>query len=168
MTHQHENAAVLVRTFNATPERVFDAWTQTQHLNQWMFPMPGCRCEFVDADIRSGGTSLHKIIMPNGAEMWLYTTYETVARPEQLVFFQYMSNEAGDKLPNPRVPNWPMDIRATLTFTAVADNQCELTFVWEPIGASAAEQQTFNDMREQNGWAAGMDMLERYLAGDLA
>ena len=65
--------SVIVREFDAPRELVFDAWTQVEHLNKWMFPMPGCQCDFVTADIQNGGTSLHKVTMPNGHEMWLFT-----------------------------------------------------------------------------------------------
>ena len=71
----------IVREFNAPRELVFNAWTQVEHLNQWMFPMPGCTCNFVSANIVTGGTSLHKITMPNGNEMWLFTQYEEVSSP---------------------------------------------------------------------------------------
>ena len=154
--------SVLVREFNAPRSLVFDAWTKTEHLNNWMFPMPGCRCEFVQADIKSDGTSLHKITMPNGHEMWLFTRYEEVSAPDRLVFFQYMSNENGDILDNPRMPTWPKDMRATLIFEDAGDGT-KLTFEWEPIDPSEEEAATFESMREQNGWSAGLDMLDGYL-----
>jgi uncharacterized protein YndB with AHSA1/START domain len=45
-------ASVIIREFNAPRQLVFDAWTQVTHLNNWMFPMPGCSCEFVSAEIK--------------------------------------------------------------------------------------------------------------------
>jgi uncharacterized protein YndB with AHSA1/START domain len=94
----------IIREFDAPRKLVFDAWTEVRHLNNWMFPMPGCSCEFASADIRNGGSSLHKITMPNGHEMWLYTIYEEVTSPEKLVFLQYFSNENGDIVQMPHMP----------------------------------------------------------------
>ncbi len=158
--------AIIKREFNAARELVFQAWTEVEHLNQWMFPMAGCRCEFVNADIRDGGTSLHKVIMPNGHEMWLYTIYEEVRSPEKLVFLQYMSNENGDILSNPNMPDWPRDMLATLSFEELDGNKTTLTFLWEPRDPSDAELAAFEAAREQagGGWGAGMAQLELYLS----
>ena len=110
----------IVREFNAPRQLLFDAWTQVEHLNNWMFPMPGCTCDFVSANIVAGGDSLHKITMPNGNEMWLLTKYEEVVAPERLVFLQYFSNESGEELAMPHMPDWPKDMLATLHFEEVS------------------------------------------------
>lgn len=155
----------IVREFNAPRQLVFDAWTQVKHLNNWMFPMPGCQCDFVSANIVDGGDSLHKITMPNGNEMWLLTKYEEVVSPERLVFLQYFSNEQGDVLPMPHMPNWPRHMLATLYFEAIEANRTKLTFLWEPRDATADELIAFEASRtdHQNGWGAGMDQLHTYI-----
>ena len=104
----------IIREFNAQRQLVFDAWTKVKHLNNWMFPFAGCTCEFLSANIVDGGDSHHKITMPDGSEMWLYTKYEKVLPPEKLVFLQYFSNQSGDIIPMPNIPNWPKDMLATL------------------------------------------------------
>lgn len=158
--------AIITREFNAPKQLVFAAWTEVEHLNQWMFPMAGCTCEFVQADIRDGGTSLHKVKMPNGFEMWLFTRYELVQAPDKLVFLQYMSNEQGDILPNDNMPDWPKDMLATLEFTEPEPGKTSLKFIWEPRDPSPAELAAFEVAREQagNGWGAGMTQLEAYLS----
>ncbi|MEM7259698.1 MAG: SRPBCC domain-containing protein [Pseudomonadota bacterium] len=158
--------SIIVREFNAPRELVFDAWTRVEHLDQWMFPMPGATCKFVSADITDGGTSLHKISMPNGFEMWLFTRYEEVTRPEKLVFLQYFSNESGDILPNPHIPDWPTDMLATLEFEELGPTQTRLTFNWAPRNPSAQELAAFEATRADHpkGWGAGMDQLETYLS----
>ncbi len=158
--------SIINRVFDAPRQLVFDAWTKVEHLNNWMFPMPGCKCEFVSADITAGGTSLHKVIMPNGYEMWLFTRYEEVRSPEKLVFLQYMSNENGDIIPNSQIPNWPKDMLATLLFKEVSENKTELTFLWEPQNPTSEEIAVFEATREDHGkgWGAGMEQLETYLA----
>ncbi len=157
--------SIIVREFDAPRDLVFDAWTQVEHLNNWMFPMPGCTCEFVSADIKNNGSSLHKITMPNGHEMWLFTKYEQVQRPDKLVFLQYMSNENGDILPAPHIPNWPKDMLATLEFEAVSENKTKLTFYWEPRNPTPEEIEAFESTRadHEKGWGAGMAQLTAYL-----
>lgn len=155
----------IVREFNAPRQLVFDAWTQVKHLNNWMFPMPGCQCDFVSANIVDGGNSLHKITMPNGNDMWLLTRYEEVVSPERLVFLQYFSNEMGDRLPMPHLPNWPKDMLATLHFEEIAVDRTKLTFLWEPRDATAEELSVFESTRSDHGkgWGAGMEQLHIYI-----
>ncbi len=155
----------IIREFNAPRQLVFDAWTQVKHLNNWMFPMPGCKCEFVSANIVVGGTSLHKVTMPNGHEMWLYTKYKEVVSPEKLVFLQYFSNENGDIVPLQHIPNWPRDMLATLFFEELPEDKTKLTFLWEPRNPTPEELQAFEATRSEhaNGWGAGMDQLHSYL-----
>lgn len=155
----------IIREFNAPRQLVFDAWTQVRHLNNWMFPMTGCNCEFVSANIIDGGNSLHKVTMPNGHEMWLYTKYEEVVSPEKLVFLQYFSNKNGDIVPMPHIPNWPKDMLATLLFEEISEDKTKLTFLWEPRNPTAEELKVFEATRSEhsNGWGAGMDQLHSYL-----
>lgn len=165
MSESKVEPSVITREFNAPRQLVFDAWTQVEHLNQWMFPMEGCSCEYQSADIVENGTSLHKITMPNGHEMWLFTKYEEVKSPEKLVFLQYMSNEKGEILPNPHMPNWPKDMVATLLFEEISSGKTKLTFLWEPRDPTPEEVDVFEATRSDHGkgWGAGMTQLHQYL-----
>ncbi|MBX2835667.1 MAG: SRPBCC domain-containing protein [Gammaproteobacteria bacterium] len=165
MTTKSTEPSVIVREFDAPRQLVFDAWTQVEHLNNWMFPMPGCQCEFVSADIKTGGTSLHKITMPNGQEMWLFTKYEEVTSPDTLIFLQYMSNESAEILPHPAMPDWPKDMLATLHFESLSESRTKITFLWEPRNPTEKELAAFEASRadHQRGWGAGMDQLAVYL-----
>ncbi len=135
------------------------------HLTNWMFPMSGCKCDYVSANIVDGGNSLHKITMPNGNEMWLLTKYEEVVSPKRLIFLQYFSNERGDALPMPHIPNWPKDMLATLHFEEIAADRTKLTFLWEPRNPTAEELSTFESTRSDHGkgWGAGMKQLHIYI-----
>lgn len=103
--------------------------------------------------------------MPNGHEMWLFTKYEEVTSPEKLVFLQYMSNEQGDILPMPHIPNWPKDMLATLTFEEISESTTKLTFLWEPRNPTPEELEAFEATRADHGkgWGAGMEQLHNYL-----
>jgi len=158
--------SVITRDFDAPRQLVFDAWTKVKHLNNWMFPMPGCTCEFVSAEIENNGSSLHKITMPNGHEMWLFTKYEEVSSPDKLVFLQYMSNEQGEIVPMAHIPNWPKDMLATLLFEEISKNKTRLIFRWEPRNPTSEEVKAFESTRTDHskGWGAGMEQLDTYLS----
>jgi uncharacterized protein YndB with AHSA1/START domain len=165
MTQSTVTPSKIVREFDAPKTLVFDAWTKVKHLNNWMFPMQGCSCEFVKADIKTGGSSLHKVTMPNGHVMWLFTKYEEVSSPNKLVFLQYFSNENGDIVEMQHIPNWPKDMLASLSFEEVA-GKTTITFLWEPRNPTAEEITAFEATRSdhQKGWGAGMVQLDIYLS----
>ena len=155
---------ILTREYIAPRQLVFDAWTQVDHLKNWQFPQTGFKCEYIKTDIKLGGSTLHKMIAPNGLEMWLLTKYEEIIAPEKLVFRQYMSNESGEILPNPQMPNWPKELRTTILLTE-ADDKTQLELIWQPINPSKEEAETFEASRPEHGkgWGAGLDQLINYL-----
>lgn len=165
MTKTKIAPSIIEREFDAPRQLVFDAWTKVKHLNNWLFPSQGCTCEFVSADIKAGGTSLHKVTMGNGYEMWLFTKYEVVDSPEKLVFLQYMSNPEGDIVTMSHIPNWPKDMLATLVFEELPNDRTKLTFMWEPRKPSPEEIIAFEATRTDHdkGWGAGMNQLHIYL-----
>ena len=156
---------ILRREYNAPIELVFEAWTQAEHLKNWQFPFPGFKCEFTHADIKAGGSSLHKMTAPNGFEMWLLTQYEDITPPTSLVFRQYNSNEAGEILPNPQDPNWPKELRTTILLEEI-NGKTQLQLIWQPINPTQAEADAFAASRPQHdkGWGGGLEQLNTYLA----
>jgi len=156
--------SILTREFNAPKQLVFDAWTQPEHLKNWMFPQQGWTNEYLSADIRPGGSDHYKMIAPDGHEMWMLTKYEEINEPDGLVFVQYFSNEAGDILPNPMMPNWPQELRTSIVLEET-DGKTLLTLTWQPINPTREEAETFDHSRDQhgNGWGGGFDQLTAYL-----
>ena len=67
--------SILTQDFNAPMQLVYAAWTQENHLCNWQVPNTDIICEYKSADIRAGGETLHKMVMPNGIKMWLLTQY---------------------------------------------------------------------------------------------
>ncbi len=154
----------LTREYNAPMQLVFDAWTQPEHLKHWMFPFKGFTCEYHVADIRSRGSSLHKMTAPNGFEMWLLTKYEEVSSPDHLVFRQYVSNANGDILPNPQMPNWPSEMRTIIKLEDVS-GRTRLQLIWQPVDPTREEIEAFDSSRPDHdkGWGGGLEQLEVYL-----
>ncbi len=156
--------SILSREFNAPKKLVFETWTQPEHLQHWMFPQKGFTCEYVRADIRVGGSAHHKMISPDGREMWQLTTYEEINPYDSLVFRQYNSNEAGEILAMPHMPNWPQELMTTVKLEEV-DGKTHLELIWQPINPSSKEVEAFESSRSQhsNGWGSGFEQLAAYL-----
>lgn len=155
---------VITREFAAPKQLVFEAFTKPEHLKNWNIPMKGVACDYVSVDIKTGGSTLHKMTMPNGHEMWLLTKYEEVTEPDRVVFRQYMSNEAGDILENEMMPDWPKEMQASISFEEV-DGKTKMEFVWQPIDPTQKEADCFAAAGQQaeKGWAGALDILREYL-----
>lgn len=164
MTDISVEPSILTRDFNAPMTLVYEAWTQEDHLCQWQTPNVNVVCAYKSADIRTGGSALHKMLMPNGNEMWLLTKYQKLNPHDTIVFTQYNSNENGDILPPP-MPNWPKEIQATIKLSET-NGVTHMQFIWQPINPTAEEATAWQASRAQHGkgWGGSFELLAAYLA----
>ena len=87
----------VTRYFEASPERVFDAWLVPRTLGQWMFG-PRVRAENVvrlDVDPRVGGSFSLKVER-NGELIDHIGHYLEIERPHRLVFTWAVKNDSDD------------------------------------------------------------------------
>lgn len=78
------NTLRLTRIFDATRERVFDAWAKQDHFVQWMCP-PGVEITVCEIDVRPGGA--WRVGGHRGDHVFATSgKYVEVERPERLVF----------------------------------------------------------------------------------
>jgi uncharacterized protein YndB with AHSA1/START domain len=148
---------VIERNLSASPERVFDAFTDPEQLMQYWWPN-GFRCPAAQVDLRVGGT--YKIAMewpdfiPAEAQVSQYLggEYFEIDRPHRLVMSGRTINDDKGEL---------FATLIELTFEA-RDGGTALTVrqsYFEPMppadALSGAEQ----------GWSEQLDKLERLLAG---
>jgi len=74
------------RRFAATPERVFDAWTQPEVLTEWWSAGPSHRPGLAEVDLRVGGRYRLSMIDDDGVETVVGGEYVEVRRPDRLAF----------------------------------------------------------------------------------
>ena len=84
MTDPPPAAAVVRRVLPATPDRVFDQWTDPEALADWMCPRPA-RATSIALDPTEGGR-LHLDITEDGVEFTVTGAFLTVDRPHRLRF----------------------------------------------------------------------------------
>jgi uncharacterized protein YndB with AHSA1/START domain len=88
----------LVRSFNASPERVFDAWLAPQWIGRWMFG-PNVRDEEIlriSNEPRVGGTFSFLVSRKPHGELNHVGTYLTLDRPRRLVFTWAIGQETAE------------------------------------------------------------------------
>lgn len=84
----NENASlhlVVRRRIRATPQRLFDAWTDPDALVKWWGPAD-MTCPEAEVDLRVGGA--YRIANRNaeGEVVWIAGEFEEVSPPERLVY----------------------------------------------------------------------------------
>jgi uncharacterized protein YndB with AHSA1/START domain len=139
--------AVLIvrRSIRASPERIFDAWTQPKHLKKWWGPI-SVECVDAEVDLRVGGRYRIANQFPDGKILWICGEFEAIERPHKLVYtWRVGADEAAEE-------------RVTVTFETRGE-ETEVIVAHELIPTTA-----MRDMHEQ-GWVDCLVGLVDYLAG---
>lgn len=154
---------VLTREFNAPRELVWQAWTQAEHLRQWL--KPGGATLFVRSfNFTPGGEFHYCMKSPDGNEMWGKWTFREIVPPGKIVLVTSFTDANGRLARHPLSATWPLEMLSTTTLTEHA-GKTTLTFRWIAINATEAERQTFDSSHDgmNQGWKGTMDQLTAYL-----
>jgi uncharacterized protein YndB with AHSA1/START domain len=76
---------VVRRTILATPERLFDAWTQPEQLIKWWGPS-GASCPHADIDLRVGGSYRITNLFATHETLHISGEFQVIERPNKLVY----------------------------------------------------------------------------------
>jgi uncharacterized protein YndB with AHSA1/START domain len=134
----------IKRRLNASPEKVYAAWTDPQKVSQW-FGCTGASVIEASLDVRVGGGYTIAIRKENGEESRVGGVYRDVIPNRKLVFT--WAPEQGLRA----------ESIVTLLITP-ADSGSYLTLIHEQF----VDQETRD--AHQNGWGACLDKLDAYLA----
>ena len=76
---------VVRKTIRATPERLFEAWTQPAQLRRWWGPQD-VECVDAQIDLRVGGQYRIANRFSDGRVVWITGQFELIEPPERLVY----------------------------------------------------------------------------------
>lgn len=97
MEQLEEKQIEVSRTFEASLELLWKAWTEPEHFKNWYgpkgFTVPTC-----EIDLSVGGRHLWSMLSPDGREMFYTGIYKEVLPMERLVFTDSMSDAEGNIL----------------------------------------------------------------------
>lgn len=85
----------IERTFSATAEEVFDAWTNPVVLERWWAAAPTWSSPGCDVDLRVGGRYTLRMLGEDGELHVVGGEYREVSRPRRLVFTWCWQDEGG-------------------------------------------------------------------------
>ncbi|HWB13688.1 MAG TPA: SRPBCC family protein [Pirellulales bacterium] len=172
----HEPPFSISHVFNAPRERVWQAWTQREHLMRWFGPK-GASLSHATLELRPGGSLHYCMNHPNGMQMWGRWVFREIDPANKLVFVSSFSNAAGEIAPAPfsGLENFPPEVLTTVTFVAHAgpSKGTLVTVESKPLNATQAQRDFFasfhGSMRQ--GWTGTMEQLAEALeslkTGDL-
>ncbi len=112
------NEVFIEQTFNASPEKVFSAWTDPEKLVKWYAP-DGCTVHFKKIRIEAGGQFHSCISNPQFGDCWCIGEYKEVVPNSKIVFTMINADENGNPISPAETgmdPDWPGQTLVTVTF----------------------------------------------------
>lgn len=135
----------IVRTFQATPERVFDALTRPEDLVHWFGPSPAMVVTVEAFELLAGGRWKIAMAAPNGEQHGIGGTILEVERPHRLVM-SWAWQSTPERMS-----------RVTFELTATSGGT-RLLLTHDRFFDDAARD------RHQAGWSASLDRLAAYIS----
>jgi len=88
MTGLTHATIVMERTYNASPQRVFNAWSDIEARKRWSAPAADIRIEYEEADFREGGRDVSRCIEPGNDDYVAAVTYIDIKRDQRIAFVE--------------------------------------------------------------------------------
>jgi uncharacterized protein YndB with AHSA1/START domain len=143
-----EERLVLKRELAASPDVVFDAWTQPEHMQHWFGPTPEFKLPIREVDLQVGGKYRIGFESPDGAMHIVGGEFSVVEKPNKLVY-TWEWEEPGEHA--------GCETLITIDFNAI-EAGTELVLTQERFGST--------EMRDSHnmGWSGAIDQLVPYIA----
>ncbi len=147
MSDLKNRTLTIEKTFNASIQVVWDAWTQSEQILKWWAPN-GMDVEVIEHDFKVGGKWKYSMAMPDGNEFISQGTYKEIVELKKII------TSADFK---------PMTEGVELQSYFEADGgRTKFTFkVVHPTAEYCKQQE---EMGFYNGWGSAFDRLETMLA----
>jgi uncharacterized protein YndB with AHSA1/START domain len=136
----------IERTFAASAERVFDAWTSPEVMRRWFHVGADWDTPEAEVDLRVGGKVRIVMRTPEGTRHEAQGEYVLIDRPHRLVMTWTFADDPSN------------DQRIELTFS---ESGGSTTVLMVNSGISVPERRD----NQEVGWRGCLDELDRALAG---
>lgn len=146
---------VIERSFDASREAVWKAWTDPLALGTWWGPKH-FTAPVIKSDLRQGGKYLFSMRGPDGKEFWSTGTYREIVPPERLVMTDSFADERGNVVPAAHYgmgTEMPLELLVTVTLKEEG-GRTRLTLRHEGIPEGMLAEMT------KTGWSESFDKLE--------
>lgn len=147
-----ERELTLTRIIDATPDKLFRAWTEPDLIVQWFTPPP-YKTIAAEVDLRAGGSSLVVMQAPDGTEIPNRGIYLEVVKNERLVFT--------DAYTSAWVPSEKPFMTGILTFE---EYEGKTKYTARVMHWTVADREAHEKMGFHEGWGIATDQLEALVA----
>ena len=145
MTEQPGRVVRIERTFAASAEDVFDAWTSPEVMRRWFHCAADWGTPVAEVDLRVGGQVRVVMRKPDGTDAAAHGEYTLIERPHRLVMSWSFDDE-------------PANEQLIELFFSESEGSTRVLMV--NSGISTDERRDAQD----EGWRGCLDQLERTLA----
>jgi uncharacterized protein YndB with AHSA1/START domain len=149
---EQEHELFLTRTFDASPDVVFKAWTDPTVLTRWWGPK-GYTNPVCEVDPQPGGAIRIHMRAPDGTIYPMTGVYESIVEPTQIVFTTTVLDQEGNSM---------FEIRNTISLAPTDDGKTLLTLQASVIKSTPQAAPYLAGM--EIGWAQTLDRLAGILA----
>jgi uncharacterized protein YndB with AHSA1/START domain len=136
----------IERTFAASAEDVFDAWTSPEVMRRWLHPAPDWATPDAEVDLRVGGKVRVVMRRPDGSETEAHGEYTLIDRPQRLVMTWTFDDDPSNE---------------QLIELSFSESEGSTTVLMVNSGISTGERRDAQDW----GWHGCFDELERVWVG---
>lgn len=149
-----ENKRINVeREFAAPLERVWDAWTRSELLDEWWAPKP-YRSKTKTMDFREGGYWLYAMVGPDGKEQWCRADYKSIVPLKSFSLQDAFCDENGKITGDFPQAFW------TNSFSSQSDSTLvRIVVEYKEL----ADLEKYIEMGFKEGFTAGMENLDALL-----
>ena len=146
MSEGSGQAARIERTFAASAEDAFDAWTSPEVMRRWFHCGPDWDTPEAEVDLRVGGKVRVVMRRPDGTEVEAQGEFTLIDRPHRLVMTWTFDDDPSNE---------------QLIELSFSESEGSTTVVMVNSGISTDERRDAQDA----GWHGCFEELERELAG---
>jgi uncharacterized protein YndB with AHSA1/START domain len=141
------------RVFAAPRQKVYDAWTQLEHLQHWMCrDVPTHDVKYLEFDVKPGGRYAIQVKTPEGVTYIGRGIFREVKPPEKIVFTWGWTRSPDD-------PKEPLQKSETTVTVELLDRGAKTEMVF--THTNFVHTKELEDTRK--GWGGCFDVLEQYL-----
>jgi uncharacterized protein YndB with AHSA1/START domain len=150
-----ENKKVKVeRSFNATRDLVWKAWTEPEILDQWWAPKPW-KSRTKSMEFKAGGRRLYAMVGPEGEEHWALADFTSISPKTNFKFKDAFCDSEGNINKDLPGSNWSVDF-------SESDGSTIVTV--EILHKNLADLEKTIEMGFKEGFTIALEGLDEVLA----
>jgi uncharacterized protein YndB with AHSA1/START domain len=156
-TKDNKQELFITRTFDASREHVWKAWTDSESFMKWWGPKH-FSCPFSNIDFKVGGKYLNCMLSRDGRDFWITGIYKEIDPMKRIVYSDSFSDEKGNVVTAAQygMEDLPLELQVTVTFEEFeGGTKMSLSHIGIPSG----KMQELTKL----GWNESFDKLEEML-----